>query len=139
MATITLRFEVRKGSYPGNREDISMKAERILESRLGPDSLKKLLALNNPPLNEVIAEAILEFQPASVFVSSGSPADRHRVRVQPSGEGKKSLLFCVAIPFTMMGMKIKEGTRSIRNFSYPLAFPWAQPSIVLKGGRASLK
>lgn len=59
-----------------------MKAERILESRLGPDSLKKLLALNNPRLNEVIAEAILEFQPASVFVSSGSPADLHRVRVQ---------------------------------------------------------
>lgn len=69
-----------------------MNAERILESRLGPESLRKLLALNNGPLNEVIADAILQFQPASVFVSSGSPEDLHRVRVQAIRRGEEKPL-----------------------------------------------
>jgi phosphoenolpyruvate carboxykinase (GTP) len=69
-----------------------MDADRILESRLGSESLKKLLALNNGPLNEVIADAILQFQPASVFVSSGSPEDLHRVRVQAVRRGEEKPL-----------------------------------------------
>ncbi len=73
-----------------------MTANRILESRLGPESLAKLLALNNPPLNEVIADAILQFQPGSVFVSSGSPADLHRVRVQAMRQGEEK-------PFILRG------------------------------------
>lgn len=69
-----------------------MNVDRILESRLKPESLGKLLALNNPPLNEVIADAILQFQPGSVFVSSGSPADLHRVRVQAMRQGEEKPL-----------------------------------------------
>lgn len=69
-----------------------MSVDRILESRLGPDSLRKLLALDNPPLNEVIADAILQFQPSSVFVSSGSPEDLHRVRVQAIRHGEEKPL-----------------------------------------------
>ena len=69
-----------------------MDADRILESRLGSESLRKLLALNNGPLNEVIADAILQFQPASVFVSSGSPEDLHRVRVQAVRRGEEKPL-----------------------------------------------
>jgi len=69
-----------------------MNADRILESRLGPESLRKLLALNNPPLNEVISDAILQFQPSSVFVSSGSPEDLHRVRVQAIRQGEEKPL-----------------------------------------------
>lgn len=71
-----------------------MAPNRILESRLGPESLRKLIALNNPLLNEVIEEAILQFQPNSVFVSNGSPEDLHRVRVQAirGGEEKPLLL-----------------------------------------------
>jgi len=56
--------------------------DRILESKLGPGSLRKLLALNNTPLNEIIADAIIKFQPDSVFVSTGSPEDLDRVREQ---------------------------------------------------------
>ncbi len=59
-----------------------MSADNILESRLGAESLKKLMALNNASLNQVIADSILQFQPDSVFVSTGSPEDLHRVRVQ---------------------------------------------------------
>jgi len=69
-----------------------MNTDRILESRLGPESLRKLLALNNAPLNEVIADAILQFQPASVFVSSGSAEDLHRVRVQAIRRGEEKPL-----------------------------------------------
>jgi len=69
-----------------------MDADRILESRLGSESLRKLMALNNGPLNEVIADAILQFQPASVFVSSGSPEDLHRVRVQAIRRGEEKPL-----------------------------------------------
>ena len=69
-----------------------MNVDRILESRLTPESLGKLLALNNHPLNEVIADAILQFQPGSVFVSSGSPADLHRVRVQAMRQGEEKPL-----------------------------------------------
>lgn len=65
---------------------------KVLESRVGPQSLKKLLALNNASLNEVIAEAILQFQPDSVFVSNGSPEDLHRVRVQAIRQGEEKPL-----------------------------------------------
>ncbi len=71
-----------------------MSVDSILESRLGPESLRKLLALDNDPLNAVIADAILQFQPSSVFVSSGSPEDLHRVRVQAMRLGEeKPLIF----------------------------------------------
>ncbi len=69
-----------------------MDLDRILESRLGPESLRKLAALDNPPLKEVIAEAILKFQPSSVFVSDGSPEDLHRVRVQAVRNGEETPL-----------------------------------------------
>ena len=66
-----------------------MNAVAVLKSRLGAESLKKLIALDNASLNEVIAEAILEFQPESVFVSDGSPEDLHRVRVQSIRNGEE--------------------------------------------------
>ena len=69
-----------------------MSVDSILESRLGPDSLRKLLAIDNAPLNAVIADAILQFQPSSVFVSNGSPEDLHRVRVQAMRLGEEKPL-----------------------------------------------
>lgn len=69
-----------------------MTADTILKSRLRTESLRKLKALDNAPLNEVIAEAILEFQPDSVFVSDGSPQDLHRVRVQSIRNGEEKPL-----------------------------------------------
>ncbi len=69
-----------------------MDAETILKSRLGAESLRKLTALGNDPLNDVIAEAILQFQPDSVFVSDGSPQDLHRVRVQSIRNGEEKPL-----------------------------------------------
>lgn len=71
-----------------------MSVDRILESKLGPGSLGKLLALNNTPLNEIIADAIIKFQPDSVFVSTGSPEDLDRVRDQAIrlGEEKRLVL-----------------------------------------------
>ena len=69
-----------------------MPVNSILESRLGPDSLRKLMAIDNAPLNAVIANAILQFQPSSVFVSSGSPEDLHRVRVQAIRLGEEKPL-----------------------------------------------
>jgi phosphoenolpyruvate carboxykinase (GTP) len=71
-----------------------MTADKILESRLGAESLKKLMALDNASLNRVIAGAILQFQPDSVFVSTGSPEDLHRIRVQSIRHGEeKPLVF----------------------------------------------
>ena len=69
-----------------------MPVNSILESRLGPESLRKLMAIDNDPLNAVIAEAILQFQPSSVFVSNGSPEDLHRVRVQAMRLGEEKPL-----------------------------------------------
>ena len=59
-----------------------MNADIVLQSRLDPESLGKLLALDNASLNELVADAILKFQPDSVFVSNGSPEDLHHVRIQ---------------------------------------------------------
>jgi phosphoenolpyruvate carboxykinase (GTP) len=69
-----------------------MNTDRILESRLETESLKKLMALNNEPLNELIADAILKFQPDSVFVSNGSTEDMHRVRAQSVRNGEEKPL-----------------------------------------------
>jgi len=69
-----------------------MSVDRILESRLDPDSLKKLLALNNTSVNEVISDAIFKFQPDSVFVSTGSPEDLDSVREQAIKRGEEKRL-----------------------------------------------
>jgi phosphoenolpyruvate carboxykinase (GTP) len=71
-----------------------MSVHTILKSKLDSDSLGKLLALNNAPLNEIIADAIVKFQPDSVFVSTGSPEDWDHVREQAIklGEEKRLVL-----------------------------------------------
>ena len=69
-----------------------MTADNILESRVGTESLKKLMALDNASLNQVIAGAILQFQPDSVFISTGSPEDLHRIRVQSIRHGEEKPL-----------------------------------------------
>lgn len=56
------------------------------------DSLRKLRELDNPNLNEFIADAILRFQPNSVFVSNGSTIDLHHVRRQSIRKGEETPL-----------------------------------------------
>ncbi|MES0363547.1 MAG: phosphoenolpyruvate carboxykinase, partial [Desulfobacteria bacterium] len=69
-----------------------MSVNEVLESKLDSDSLGKLLALNNTPLNEIIADAIVKFQPDSVFVSTGSPENSERVREQAVRLGEEKSL-----------------------------------------------
>ena len=69
-----------------------MSVNEVLESKLDSDSLGKLLALNNAPLNDIIADAIVKFQPDSVFVSTGSPEDSERVREQAVRLGEEKSL-----------------------------------------------
>lgn len=67
----------------------SITIERILKGRLDPGSLKRLTDLDNPSLNDLVADAILRFQPASVFVSTGSPEDLHYARAQAIRKGEE--------------------------------------------------
>jgi phosphoenolpyruvate carboxykinase (GTP) len=76
----------------GAQEEDKMSVNEVLESKLDSDSLGKLLALNNTPLNEIIADAIVKFQPDSVFVSTGSPEDSERVREQATRLGEEKPL-----------------------------------------------
>jgi phosphoenolpyruvate carboxykinase (GTP) len=76
----------------GAQEEDKMSVNEVLESKLDSDSLGKLLALNNTPLNEIIADAIVKFQPDSVFVSTGSPEDSERVREQAVRLGEEKSL-----------------------------------------------
>lgn len=69
-----------------------MTVNRILKSRLCDDCLQKLHLLGNPKVNEIIADAILKFQPDSVFVSSGSAEDRHKVRTHAVRLGEEKPL-----------------------------------------------
>ena len=69
-----------------------MKDEKILESRLSKENLGKILTLKNPALNELIASAILKFQPKSVFISTGSEEDRHYIRVMAIRNGEEKPL-----------------------------------------------
>ena len=55
-----------------------MNEEMILASRMSRDHLKRILELHNPALNELICSAIVDFQPKSVYVSTGSEEDFHR-------------------------------------------------------------
>ncbi len=75
-----------------DREELPMSEHNILESKLGSDSLKKLLALNNTALNEIIADAIIKFQPDSVYVSTGSLDDLDQVREQAISRGEEKRL-----------------------------------------------
>ena len=69
-----------------------MSVHVILKSKLDAESLRKLLALNNTLLDEIIADAIIKFQPDSVFVSAGSPEDLNRVRDQAARQGEEKRL-----------------------------------------------
>ena len=69
-----------------------MTTDDILKSRLGASSLQKLKALDNERLNEVIAKAILKFQPASVYVANGSPEDLYRARAMALKNGEEKPL-----------------------------------------------
>ena len=69
-----------------------MTMDRVLKSRLDAESLKKLAALKNASLDELIADAILKFEPDSVFVSTGSPEDLHYVRTQAIRHGEEKPL-----------------------------------------------
>lgn len=69
-----------------------MTVNRILESRLCTECQQKLHLLENPKVNEIIADAILKFQPDSVFVSNGSPEDRHKVRTHAVRRGEEKPL-----------------------------------------------
>ncbi|MDY6839171.1 MAG: phosphoenolpyruvate carboxykinase (GTP) [Thermodesulfobacteriota bacterium] len=69
-----------------------MTVARVLKRRLDAENLKRLKVLDNAPLNELIADAILKFQPDSVFVSTGSPEDMHYIRTQAIREGEESPL-----------------------------------------------
>jgi len=69
-----------------------MTVARVLERRLDADNQKRLAALDNDPLNELIADAILKFQPDSVFVYTGPPEDLHYARVQAIREGEEKPL-----------------------------------------------
>jgi len=66
--------------------------DTILESRLDAENLKKLAALNNDSLNKLVADAVLRFQPDSVFVATGSPEDLHYVRTQALKRGEEKSL-----------------------------------------------
>jgi phosphoenolpyruvate carboxykinase (GTP) len=76
----------------GAQEEDKMSVNEVLEGKLDSDSLGKLLALNNTALNEIIADAIVKFQPDSVFVSTGSPEDSERVREQAARLGEEKPL-----------------------------------------------
>jgi len=69
-----------------------MSVQEVLERKLDSDSLAKLLAINNTELNEIIADAIIKFQPDSVFVSSGSKEDLNHVREQAIERGEEKPL-----------------------------------------------
>jgi phosphoenolpyruvate carboxykinase (GTP) len=69
-----------------------MTPDIVLQSRLDEESVGKLAALDSASLNELIANAILQFQPSSVFVSDGSPEDLHRVRIQAIRRGEEKPL-----------------------------------------------
>lgn len=72
--------------------EVSMNPDKVLETRLDPESLKKLVALDNSSLDKLIADAISRFQPDSVFVSSGSPEDLHHTRTQAIKRGEEKPL-----------------------------------------------
>jgi phosphoenolpyruvate carboxykinase (GTP) len=69
-----------------------MDAEKVLESRLDGDNLEKIVTLKNPALNELVASAILNFQPESTFISTGNEEDRHYIRIQALRRGEETPL-----------------------------------------------
>jgi phosphoenolpyruvate carboxykinase (GTP) len=66
--------------------------EKILTSRLDKNNITKLRELSNSALYDLIADAILKFQPTSVFVSDGSSEDLHRIRRQALRLGEEQPL-----------------------------------------------
>ncbi|MCX6667690.1 MAG: phosphoenolpyruvate carboxykinase, partial [Euryarchaeota archaeon] len=59
---------------------MSQELINALKTRLGPDDYQKLVAINNPKLNQFIAERIALCNPAKVFVCTDSPRDIQYIR-----------------------------------------------------------
>jgi phosphoenolpyruvate carboxykinase (GTP) len=66
--------------------------KKVLEKRLSPESLKRLLALDNPKLHKFIAGAIELANPESVFVCTDSDADIQYIRDLAIKTGEESPL-----------------------------------------------
>jgi phosphoenolpyruvate carboxykinase (GTP) len=64
--------------------------EKLLKEKLTAENYKKLAALNNPKLDEFVADAIELCEPASVFVCTDKPEDLEdtRKRAVETGEEK---------------------------------------------------
>ena len=69
-----------------------MTGDRILRSRLCAECQQKLYHLDNPKVNEIMADAILKFQPDSVFISNGSPGSLSQTILSRSGENLTLIL-----------------------------------------------
>jgi len=69
-----------------------MKVEDVLKSRMDDESYRKLEVLNNSVLDELVARAVLRFQPRSVFVSDGSEKDLYYTRVRALRNGEEAPL-----------------------------------------------
>jgi len=59
---------------------MSQELINALKTRLGPDDYQKLVTINNPKLNQFIAERIALCNPAKVFVCTDSPRDIQYIR-----------------------------------------------------------
>ncbi|MCX6666721.1 MAG: phosphoenolpyruvate carboxykinase (GTP) [Euryarchaeota archaeon] len=59
---------------------MSQELVNALKTRLGPDDYQKLVTINNPKLNQFIAERIALCNPAKVFVCTDSPRDIQYIR-----------------------------------------------------------
>ncbi len=67
-------------------------AGKVLEKRLSPESLKRLLALDNAKLHNFVADAIELANPGSVFVCTDSDADIQYIRDLAVKTGEESPL-----------------------------------------------
>jgi phosphoenolpyruvate carboxykinase (GTP) len=63
-------------------------AANILKTKVDPENLKKLMALNNPKLHHFVAEAIELLNPAEVFVATDSAQDLEALRQMAKGNGE---------------------------------------------------
>lgn len=59
---------------------MSQELINALKTRLGPDDYQKLVTINNPKLNQFIAEYMALCNPAKVFVCTDSPRDIQYIR-----------------------------------------------------------
>ena len=94
-------------------------AEKLLKEKLTDEHYNKLAAINNPKLNEFVADAIELCRPAKVFICTDKPEDLEDTRRQAVETGEEKPLKMKGHTIHFDGMEDQGRDREVTKYLIP--------------------